>query len=120
MTGKMTPEAKEAMVLGAKAHRAVDAYLTYIDQHKPRGRKIDKEALEQKAAAETNLARKVIIIAQIHEAIRRDDMRQEEEALEAEFVKYAPGFSESHNIQYAVWREMGVPVSVLSKAGITS
>jgi hypothetical protein len=120
MTGKMTDEAKEAMVFGAKAHRAVDAYLQYVDQHKLRGRSVNRETLEAKAKAETNLARKVIIIAQIHEAIRREDMRQEEEALEADFIKYAPRFSEQHGIQYAVWREMGVQTQVLAKAGITS
>ena len=110
--GSMTPEAKENMAMGMRAMRAVDAYLTLIDQRKP-GRKVDRAALEEKAKAETNLAHKVILIAQIHEAIR-------EQEWEDEFVKYAPWFSEQHNIQYAVWREMGVKVAVLAKAGITS
>ena len=116
--GKMTDEAKENMAMGMKAMRAVDAYLTYMDT-KPRGRKMDRALLEMKAQDETNLAHKVIIIAQIHEAIRREDAAIREAEWEEEFVKYAPWFSQQHNITYAVWREMGVPAAVLSKAGIT-
>ena len=116
--GSMTQEAKENMAMGMKSMRAVDAYLTYMDQKKP-GRRIDRSALEEKAKAETNLAHKVIIIAQIHEAIRREDEALKEQEWENEFLKYAPWFSEQHNITYAVWREMGVPTKVLAKAGIT-
>jgi hypothetical protein len=116
--GKMSDQAKENMAMGMKAMCAVDAYLTYMDQKKP-GRRIDRSALEEKAKAETNLAHKVIIIAQIHEAIRREDEALKEAEWEQEFVKYAPWFSEQHGITYAVWREMGVNAKVLSKAGIT-
>ena len=115
---KMTEQAKENMAMGMKAMRAVDQYLTYMDT-KPRGRPMNREALELKAQGETNLAHKVIIIAQIHEALRREDAALREAEWEDEFLKYAPWFSQQHNITYAVWREMGVPASVLSKAGIT-
>jgi hypothetical protein len=115
--GKMTDEAKENMAMGMKSMRAVDAYLTYIDQKKP-GRKIDRMALEMKAKEEKNLAHKVIIIGQIHEALRREEAAVKEQELEDAFLKYAPWFSEQHSIQYAVWREMGVSPSVLAKAGI--
>ena len=118
--GEMTQQAKENMALGMKAMRAVDAYLVFIDQNKPKGRKIDKEALEAKIKAESNLAHKVILIAQMHEALRREEALTQEVELEDQFVKYAPWFSEQHNITYAVWREMGVQVGVLAKAGITA
>ena len=117
--GKMTDRAKENMAMGQKAMKAIDAYLTHIDKNKPRGRKIDKVALALKIDAEHNLARKAILIAQMHEAIRRETSDLEEETLENEFLKYVSWFSEQHGIQYAVWREMGVQVQVLAKAGIT-
>ena len=117
--GKMTDEAKENMVMGQKAMRAVEAYLVFIDQHKPRGRKIDKDKLEQQIANEKRLGHKVILIAQMHEALKREEWLAEEAPLEDAFVKYAPWFSEQHGITYAVWREMGCSVQVLAKAGIT-
>jgi len=117
-TRKMTDQQKENMAMGMKAMHAIDRYLTHIDQHKPRGRRIDRDALEAKAKAEPNLAHKVIIIAQIHEALRREEAAIQETMLEDEFVKYAPWFADQHGITYAVWREMAVPVAVLTKAGI--
>lgn len=116
--GEMTQQAKENMAMGMRSMKVVDAYLTLIDR--PRGRKIDKEALEEKIKAESNLAHKVILIAQMHEALRREEAAAAEAELEEQFVKYAPWFSEQHNITYAVWREMGVQAGVLSKAGITA
>jgi hypothetical protein len=117
--GKMTDEAKENMAMGMKAMRAVEAYLTFIDQHKPRGKKVDRALLEEKIKEEKRLAHKVILIAQMHEAVRREEWAAEEAPLEDAFIKYAPWFSEQHGIQYAAWREMGVQVQVLGKAGIT-
>jgi len=116
--GKMTDEARENMAMGQKAMRAIDAYLTYTST-KPRGRPMDRAELELKAKDETNLAHKVILIAKIHEALRREDAALKEQEWEDEFVKYAPWFSEQHGITYAVWREMAVPAAVLAKAGIT-
>jgi len=116
--GKMTEQARENMAMGQKAMRAVDQYLTYVDT-KPRGRPMDRMALERKAQDETNLAHKVILIAQIHEALRREEAALKETEWADEFVKYAPWFSEQHGITYAVWREMGVPAAVLAKCGIT-
>ena len=115
----MTDQAKENMAMGMRAMRAVDAYLNRIDK-KPVRRRVDPVALEKKIAAEENLAHKVILIAQMHESIRSAEQAIVDESLEEEFVKYAPWFSQQHNITYAVWREMNVPAKVLSKAGITA
>lgn len=117
--GSMTDEAKENMVMGQRAMRAVDAYLNYLDK-KPVRRRVKPADLERKIEAEANLAHKVILIAQMHEAIRSAEQAIVDESIEDEFVKYSPWFSQQHNITYAVWREMGVPSKVLSKAGITS
>lgn len=39
-------------------------------------------------------------------------------SLEDDFVKVAQSFATRKGIKYAAWREMGVPASVLKKAGI--
>jgi hypothetical protein len=38
--------------------------------------------------------------------------------LEAGFIANASGYALSKGISYGVWREMGVPASVLAEAGI--
>jgi len=118
MAKQMTDQAKENMQLGAKAMRAIEAYLVYINQYKTRGRPLSSESLENKIADEARLAQKVILIAKLHEAIRREELAQEEEALKKEFVKYAPWFSEQHGVTYPAWREIGVSAFVLAEAGI--
>ncbi len=39
--------------------------------------------------------------------------------LEAAFVEVAKPFAEAKGITYPAWREVGVPASVLARAGIT-
>jgi hypothetical protein len=38
--------------------------------------------------------------------------------LEHEFVAYARTYAAAHGIEYATWREFGVPAEVLGRAGI--
>ncbi len=109
---------KEKMQHGAAAMRAIDKYLTYLDSEKPRGRRPDPAAIEAKIADESNLARKTILIADLHRANDALAALAAEDELAADFVKYAPWFSDQHKITYPVWREMGVPVAVLKEAGI--
>ena len=53
-----TAKDKEAMQQGAKASKAVDTYLRYLnDPERPKGRPINKLALEDKIDAESNLAK---------------------------------------------------------------
>jgi hypothetical protein len=114
----MTEQAKENMQMGAKAMRAVEAYLVYINQYKTRGRPLSSKSIQDKMDSETILAKKVILIAKLHEAIRREELAQEEETLKQEFVKYAPWFSDQHGVTYQAWREIGVNAFVLTEAGI--
>ncbi len=116
----MTDEAKENMKQGQRAMNAVDAYLDFINTEKPRGRKPDPAKIQEKIDAEPKLAKKLILISQLEEARRRDELVEEEAKLEAEFVKYAAWFTEQHSILYAAWRTMGVQAGVLEKAGIKS
>ena len=41
------------------------------------------------------------------------------DALEAEFVGVAKSYSDSKSISYASWRDVGVPASMLKRAGIS-
>ena len=41
------------------------------------------------------------------------------EAIEAAFVKVAAAYSDRQGISYSSWREVGVPASVLKRAGIS-
>jgi hypothetical protein len=107
------------MVKGAAASKAVDAYLRFISTDKPRGRRVDTGLLELKIQDEDNLAKKVILIAQLREAERVAESQKNEQALEDAFVEHVRWFSGKHDIPYAVWREMGVGPGVLNRAGIT-
>lgn len=110
----ISPEQRERMVTGIRSMNAVNQYLKSIQDGKPRGRPVDPAAIQLKIDAEQNLARKVILIAKLHEALRTAQTTEAEDA----FVEHAPAFSQRHNITYAAWREMGVPVEVLTKCGI--
>lgn len=50
-------------------------------------------------------------LVQFAEVERMDD-------LEAEFIKWAAGYSADKGISYATWRDVGVEASVLKRAGI--
>lgn len=113
-----TASDKEKMQHGAAAMRAVDAYLQFIATDKPRGRPVDMAALQERIDAESNLGRKVILVADMHRAVARVGLEQREAELQAEFVRYADWFSRAHNVNYAAWREMGCSVAVLKEAGI--
>lgn len=114
-----TKEDLSEMQQGARANKAIDAYLHYINDTKPKGRKPDPAKIQQKIEAEDNLAKKVILVSQLHEALEREEAMAAEESLEQEFIKYALWFSEKHSVRYAAWREMGVQAQILTKAAIT-
>lgn len=40
--------------------------------------------------------------------------------LEADFVMHAKGYSERKGITRSTWRKMGVPIGLLTRAGITA
>lgn len=111
---------RQKMVRGATASRAVDAYLRHVATAKARGRKVDQGLLAMKIEDEDNLAKKVILIAQLREAEQLAESEAASQSLEDTFVEHAGWFSSQHGITYAVWREMGVEPSVLKRAGVLS
>ena len=109
---------RQKMVKGAAANRAIDSYLRYISTNKPRGRKVDQGLLQMKIDDEDNLAKKVILIAQLREVEQQAEAEKMSQELEDTFVEHVRWFSDQHGIPYAVWREMGVGPGVLNRAGV--
>ena len=118
--GKMTDQAKENMIMGQKAMRAVDAYLAFIDQHKPRGRKIDQDQLEKKIANEKRLGHKVITHrpdARGHP--KREEWLAEEHHWRKRSSSTHPGSRSSTASPTPCGVRWVLGAKVLSKAGIT-
>ena len=57
---------------------------------------------------------------QLHLVQEREDLLQRTQAFATEdaFVEVARTYSRRHGISFATWREMGVPVTVLRRAGL--
>jgi hypothetical protein len=125
----MTPEHKEALAAGRMSGLAVRRYLEALEQHKPRrGRKVAPESLAKRLA---NVEAELVsadALRRLHLIQERTELRQRLEnagagevdldALEAEFVKVAQEYGERKGIDYATWREAGVPAEVLQRAGV--
>lgn len=128
-TRTMSPEHKQALADGRSQSRAVKAYLEALETNRPkRGRKRTPESISARLAKiETELA--------AADPLKRVNLIQEKinleaevkaaagdtvdlDALEASFVESAGAYSASKGITYEAWREVGVPRSVLAKAGI--
>jgi len=125
----MSDSHKAALAEGRNQGRAVRRYLEALDAHKPkRGRKRTPDSIQKRLdAIETEIAtanpvnRLQLIQERIDLSAERDASVDTVDigALEADFVVAAKGYSERKRISYAAWRELGVPASVLSAAGIS-
>jgi hypothetical protein len=124
----MTDAHKAALATGREEGRAVRRYLEALDANKPkRGRKRTPESMKKrldKIQAEMATAEPLQRLQLVQE---RMDLEHQIEAagapvdlsaLEADFVKAAPGYSERKGISYAAWRELGVSAATLKAAGI--
>ncbi len=116
------------MAAGRVEGKAVRDYLEALRANKPkRGRKRTPDSIRRQIDA---------IAAKLAEADAVSELRLISERmhletelanmgtgvditdLQAEFVKVAKRYGERNHITYAAWREVGVPASVLSAAGI--
>lgn len=123
----MSADHKAALAEGRAEGRAVRDFLEALDQKKQPGRRRTPESIQARLdTIETDLATAdpVARLALIQE--RRDLTRAlgslesdvDTDALEEAFVKVAKSYSERKGIEYASWREVGVPAAVLKAAGI--
>jgi hypothetical protein len=123
----MSREHKAALAQGRREGRAVKEYLAALANRRP-GRPVSPERLRDKVAAlETRIATeedplKALELRQARldaeAALQRAEASAEIDALEAAFVENARSYSERKGISYKAWREVGVSVEVLSRAGI--
>jgi len=125
----MTDEHKAALAKGRAEGRVVRAYLEALRANRPkRGRKRTPDSI--KARLET-IEDELPNAAPVDELLlvqERRDLEAELEqlkqkvdlsGLEDEFVQVAKSYSDSKQLSYAAWREVGVPPAVLKRAGIS-
>ena len=119
---KMSDEHKEALARGRQLSRTVNAYLTALEENRPkRGRKRTAESIQKRLATiDASLADaspvKRLQLTQERldleaELVALDNAKDDSdlESLEADFVAIAKEYSDSQGITKAAWRELGVP-----------
>ncbi len=119
---------KDALAKGREESRIVGRYLEELEATRPkRGRKrttatIKKRisAIDQKMATADALSRLNLIQEKkdLLEEISRNDKSNELDDLESQFIKVGKSYGDRKGINYSTWRTVGVPISVLEKAGI--
>lgn len=125
----MSDAHKAALAEGRNQGRAVRRYLEALEASRPkRGRKRTPDSIKKRLAAiedelaDANPVKRLQLVQErldLNAELSAGDDTEDLSALEAEFVKAAKPYSERKGISYAAWREMGVPASTLSAAGIS-
>ena len=125
----MSEEHKAALAKGREEGKVVRDYLEGLRATKPkRGRKRTPETINNRLAAINAELNDANAIDELRLVQERRDLQTELEkmsdtvdmvALEEAFVKVAKSYSDSKNISYASWREVGVDAKVLKAAGIS-
>lgn len=125
----MTDAHKAALAKGRSEGRIVREYLEGLRATKPkRGRKRTPETIEKRLAKIEEELTDASPIEELALVQERRDLQDELEAmsktvdmaaLEEAFVDVAKSYSESKQIAYASWRDVGVSANVLKRAGIS-
>ena len=125
----MTDAHKEALAIGRAQGRAVRHYLEALDRNRPkRGRKRTADSIrkqlvqiEEKLASADPLQKLHLLQARndLQKAVGKDAGPVDDlPSLEKAFVAAAREYGDRKGINYATWREAGVPAAVLEKSGI--
>ena len=127
----MTDEHKTAIAAGRIEAGTVRDYLEALEANRPkRGRQVSPEKLaERRGAVDALLAAGDV------KPIKRLELLQDRRDLDAQlaaladepdmssveqgFITHAASYGQRKGIQYATWREAGVPAELLAKAGIS-
>jgi hypothetical protein len=125
----MSVEHKAALAEGRDQGRAVRRYLEALEANKPkRGRKRSPDSMKKRLQAVEDEIAAADPLKRLHLVQERLDLVAALEAskatvdideLEKEFVDAAATYSQRKGISYSAWRELGVPSSVLDRAGIS-
>lgn len=123
----MSEEHKAALAQGRRESRAVKAYLSALGSKRP-GRPVTPESLQARldhlrarVAEEGDPLKRLDLeqeIIDVRARLKEVEARQDMADLEADFVAVARSYSERKGISYGAWRQVGVPASVLKKAGV--
>jgi hypothetical protein len=124
----MSSQHKAALAEGREQGRAVRRYLEALEMNRPkRGRKRTAESIKRQLANVEQRLKDADPLTRLHLVQERRNLQSELERKdnqvdlakrEAEFVKAAKAYGRRKGISYAAWREAGVDVAVLKKAGI--
>lgn len=127
--GPLTDQHKAALARGRVEGRAVRAYLEALRGNKPkRGRRRTADSIKKRLDAINEQLKTADPLTEVRLVQERRDLTTEMEGLKSNvdlksiedaFVKVAANYSKRQGISYAAWREVGVPASVLTRAGLS-
>jgi uncharacterized protein YicC (UPF0701 family) len=125
----MTDDHKAALAQGRAEGRVVREYLDALRANKPkRGRKRTPDSISKRLAAIEEELAEADALTELKLVQERRDLTAELAAMgqnvdvadvEEAFVKVAASYTRRQGISYSSWRDVGVPASVLRRAGIS-
>ncbi len=125
----MTDEHKAALAAGRAQGLAVRRYLEALERNRPRrGRRPSTESLRKQfdeveaKLRDADPLKRLHLIQQrksLQARLEGDDGVEDITELEQGFVDAAAEYGARKGIDYATWREAGVPTEVLRRAGVT-
>lgn len=125
---KMTTEHKAALAAGRAQGLAVRRYLEAIERNRPRrGRRPSAESLRKQLGdveaklKDSDALQRLHLIQKrktIEERLTASGRTEDISDLEKGFVSAAADYGRRKGIDYATWREAGVPAEVLRRAGV--
>lgn len=129
MVRQMSEEHKAANAKARSENRAVSDYLDALETNRPkRGRKRTADVMRKRLEAIAEALESASPIRRVQLVQERIDLERAIVAsaetidiseLEDGFVETAVSYSGRKGITYSAWREVGVPASVLQRAGIS-
>jgi hypothetical protein len=124
----MTTEHKAALAAGRAQGLAVRKYLEALERSRPRrGRRPSTDSLKKQLADIESKLRDADPLKRLHLIQQRKSIEarlsdgeggEDISALEDAFVRAASEYGARKGIDYATWREAGVPAEVLRRAGV--
>jgi hypothetical protein len=125
----LTDQHKAALAQGRVEGRAVRAYLEALRGNKPkRGRRRTSDSIKKRLNTINNQLKTADPLTEVRLVQERRDLTSELDGMQSnvdlktiedDFVKVVANYSKRQGISYASWREVGVPASVLTRAGLS-
>lgn len=124
----MSTSHKNALAQGRVEGRIIRTYLEVLEANRPkRGRKRTTESITKRLGVIAQEMKTADAIVKLRLTQERMDLSNElssklskvdYDKLESQFVKVASAYSRRNGITFTAWRELGVQVPVLKRAGI--